>query len=145
MKAPPRLVESDTSWNISSNLSQLFLHCDVKNIGSLAFWRESRYIYNSKNVEVNDLTKVELVNAVAEKSGLTKKDSEKAVTAMLDGITGALANGDSVSIVGFGTFEVKSRAARIGVNPRTKEPLQIAASSLPTFRAGKSLKEAVSK
>ncbi len=93
------------------------------------------------------MTKVELVNAVAEKSGLTKKDSEKAVTAMLDGITGALAGGDSVSIVGFGTFEVKSRAARTGVNPRTKEPLQIAASSLPTFRAAKSksLKEAVSK
>ncbi len=91
------------------------------------------------------MTKVELVNAVAEKSGLTKKDSEKAVTAMLDGITGALAGGDSVSIVGFGTFEVKSRAARTGVNPRTKEPLQIEASQLPTFRAGKSLKEAVSK
>ncbi len=91
------------------------------------------------------MTKVELVNAVAEKSGLTKKDSEKAVTAMLDGITGALAGGDSVSIVGFGTFEVKSRAARTGVNPRTKEPLQIEASQLPTFRAGKSLKEAVSQ
>ncbi len=91
------------------------------------------------------MTKVELVNAVAEKSGLTKKDSEKAVTAMLEGITGALTNGDSVSIVGFGTFEVKSRAARTGVNPRTKEPLQIEASQLPTFRAGKSLKEAVSK
>ena len=91
------------------------------------------------------MTKVELVNAVAEKSGMTKKDSEKAVSAMLEGITGALANGDSVSIVGFGTFEVKSRAARQGINPRTKEPLQIAASSLPTFRAGKSLKESVSK
>ncbi len=91
------------------------------------------------------MTKVELVGAVAEKTGMSKKDSEKAVTAMIEGISGALAGGDSVSIVGFGTFEVKSRAARTGVNPRTKEPLQIAASHLPTFRAGKTLKEAVSK
>jgi DNA-binding protein HU-beta len=86
-----------------------------------------------------------LVNAVSEKAGLTKKDSEKVVSAMIDGITTALSSGDSVSLVGFGTFEVKSRAARTGINPRTKEPLKIAASKLPTFRAGKSLKEAVSK
>ncbi len=91
------------------------------------------------------MTKAELVIAVAEKSGLTKKDSEKAVSAMIDGITDALTNGDNVSITGFGTFEVKTRAARQGINPRTKEPLQIASSQLPAFRAGKTLKEAVSK
>jgi DNA-binding protein HU-beta len=91
------------------------------------------------------MTKAELINAVADKTDLTKKDSDKAVTAMIESITEALTNEDSVSLVGFGTFEVKNRAARQGINPRTKEPLQIEAGKLPVFRAGKSLKEAVSK
>ena len=89
------------------------------------------------------MTKAELINAVAEKSSLTKKDSDKAVTAVIDTITEALVNGDKVSLVGFGTFEVKDRAARKGINPRTKEPMPIPASKLPAFKAGKALKEAV--
>jgi len=89
------------------------------------------------------MTKAELISAVAEKSNLTKKDSDKAVTAVIDAITEALVNGDKVSLVGFGTFEVKNRAARKGINPRTKEPMPIPASKLPAFKAGKALKEAV--
>jgi DNA-binding protein HU-beta len=91
------------------------------------------------------MTKAELINAVAEKSDLTKKDSEKAVSAVIDAITEALVSGDKVSLVGFGTFEVKSRAARKGINPRTKEPMPIPASKLPAFKAGKALKESVAK
>lgn len=91
------------------------------------------------------MTKAELVNVIAEKSGFTKKDSETALSAVLDSITDALVAGDKVSLIGFGTFEVKHRAARTGVNPRTKEQIPIAASSLPAFKAGKALKDAVAK
>jgi DNA-binding protein HU-beta len=91
------------------------------------------------------MTKAELISAVAEKSNLTKKDSEKAVTAVIDSITEALVEGEKVSLVGFGTFEVKSRAARKGINPRTKEPMPIPASKLPAFKAGKALKESVAQ
>ncbi len=91
------------------------------------------------------MTKAELISAVAEKSGLTKKDSDKAVSAVIDSVTDALVHGDKVSLVGFGTFEVKNRAARKGINPRTKEPMQIESSKLPTFKAGKALKESVAK
>lgn len=91
------------------------------------------------------MTKAELISVVAEKSELTKKDSEKAVGAVIDAITEALVDGDKVSLVGFGTFEVKDRAARKGINPRTKEPMPIPASKLPSFKAGKALKEAVSE
>jgi len=89
------------------------------------------------------MTKAELISAVAEKSGLTKKDSDKAVSAVIDAITEALVAGDKVSLVGFGTFEVKDRAARKGINPRTKEPMPIPASKLPAFKAGKALKDSV--
>lgn len=91
------------------------------------------------------MTKTELISAVAEKSGFTKKDADKAVNSVLDAITEALASGDKVSLVGFGMFEVRERAARKGHNPRTKEPMDIPASSLPVFKAGKSLKKAVVK
>jgi len=91
------------------------------------------------------MTKAELVSAVAEKTGFTKKDSDKMVAAVMDAITEALVAGDKVSLVGFGTFEVKSRAARQGINPRTKESMPIPASRLPAFKAGKALKEAVAK
>lgn len=89
------------------------------------------------------MTKVELVNAVAEKAGLSKKDSEKAVAAFISSVTDALKQGDKLSLVGFGTFEVKARAARTGINPRTKEPITIAASKNPVFKAGKALKDAI--
>jgi len=89
------------------------------------------------------MTKAELISAVAEKADMTKKDSDKAVSAVIDAITEALVNGDKVSLVGFGTFEVKNRSARNGINPRTKEAMPIPASKLPSFKAGKALKEAV--
>jgi len=91
------------------------------------------------------MTKADLINVVAQKTGLTKKDSETAVAAVLEAVTEALAGGDKVSLVGFGTFEVKNRAERKGINPRTKEEISIAASKLPSFKAGKALKDAVSK
>ncbi len=91
------------------------------------------------------MTKADLINVVAQKAGLTKKDSEIAVSAVLEAVTEALAGGDKVSLVGFGTFEVKNRAERKGINPRTKEEISIAASKLPSFKAGKALKDAVSK
>ena len=91
------------------------------------------------------MTKTELVNQVASKAGLSKKDGEKAVSAVIDAITEALVNGEKIQLVGFGTFEVKSRGERKGRNPRTKEEIVIPAAKLPTFKAGKALKDAVSK
>ena len=91
------------------------------------------------------MTKAELINAVAQKTELSKKDSEKAVVAVLDAISETLAAGEKVALVGFGTFEVKERAAREGINPRTKEKIEITSSKLPSFKAGKALKEIVSK
>ena len=89
------------------------------------------------------MNKAELVSAVAEKTDLTKKDVEKALTALLDSIEDALARGDKVQLVGFGTFEVRERAARKGRNPQPGEEIDIAASRVPVFKAGKSLREAV--
>ena len=89
------------------------------------------------------MTKGELVAQVAETTGLTKKDAEKAVGAFVDAVTGALKKGDKVALVGFGTFEVRNRPARIGRNPRTKEEIKIPATKAPAFKAGKALKEAV--
>ena len=89
------------------------------------------------------MTKVELIAAVAATAGLTKKDAEKAVSATLDVITEALQKGDKVSLVGFGTFEVRERKERQGRNPQTREPMTIPASKLPAFSAGKALRDAV--
>ena len=91
------------------------------------------------------MNKAELIAAVAEKATLSKKDSEAAVNAALEAITAALQDGDKVQLVGFGSFEVKKRAARTGRNPRTKEVVEIPASQVPVFKAGKALKDAVSK
>lgn len=91
------------------------------------------------------MNKSELINAVAEKTALSKKDSEAAVTAVLDAITAALVEGEEVRLVGFGTFEVKKREARIGRNPKTKEEIHIAATKVPAFKPGKALKEMISK
>ena len=89
------------------------------------------------------MNKAELINAVAEKAGLSKKDTETVVNAVVDVITAALAEGDKVQLVGFGAFEVKARAERIGRNPKTKESIKIPASKAPVFKPGKALKEAV--
>ena len=91
------------------------------------------------------MNKTELIAAVAEKAGLSKKDSEKAVAAVFESITAALVAGEKVSLVGFGGFEVRKREARIGRNPQTNKPIKIAASCAPAFKAGKALKDAVNK
>ena len=91
------------------------------------------------------MNKTELVNAVAEKADFSKKDADKAVAAVLDSITDALAQGDKVQIVGLGTFEVRARAEKQGRNPKTGEAMIVPASNLPAFKAGKALKEAVAK
>ena len=89
------------------------------------------------------VTKQELVDAVAESAGLTKANAAAAVDAVFEAITAALADGDQVSMVGFGTFKVRERAARKGRNPQTNEESEIAASKVPAFTAGKKLKDAV--
>lgn len=91
------------------------------------------------------MTKAELVSAIAEKTEFTKKDSETALAAVIESITEALKKGDKVALVGFGTFEVRARAARTGINPQTKKKIKIPAAKVPAFKAGKALKEAVSK
>ena len=89
------------------------------------------------------MNKVELVAAVAEQAGLSKKDAEKAVKAFTDAVSAELAKGGKVQLVGFGTFEVSERAAREGRNPQSGEKLVIAASKTPKFKAGKALKDMV--
>lgn len=91
------------------------------------------------------MTKSDLISVVAGKTGISKKDSDKAVTAVFEAITEALKEGDKVALVGFGTFDVKHREERQGINPRTKEAITIAASKLPAFKAGKALKDAVAE
>ena len=91
------------------------------------------------------MNKAELINAVAASADCSKKDAEAVITAALDTITAALKDGYKVQLVGFGSFEVKKRAARIGRNPKTKESIEIPASVVPVFKAGKALKDAVAK
>ena len=91
------------------------------------------------------MNKAELVAAVAARTGLSKKDSENAVNAVVDVVTEALVKGEKVQIVGFGAFDVKERAERIGRNPQTKKEIKIPASKVPQFKAGKALKDAVAK
>ena len=91
------------------------------------------------------MNKTELVAAVAEKTGMSKKDSEKAVNAAFDSITEALAAGEEAQLVGLGAPEVKERNARVGRNPKTKETIEIPASRVASFKVGKALKDAVSK
>ena len=91
------------------------------------------------------MNKAELITAAAEKAGITRKDAEKAISAALEVITEELVAGERVSIVGFGSFNVKTRGERVGRNPRTREEITIAASRVPQFKAGKALKDAVAK
>lgn len=91
------------------------------------------------------MNKMDLVASVAEKTDLTKKEAEKVVNAVLASIEEALAQGEKVQLVGFGTFEIKERAARVGRNPRTGEEIQISATRAPVFKAGKALKDAVAR
>lgn len=89
------------------------------------------------------MNKNELITAVSERTGLTKKDSEKAVNAVIDSIQHALTQGEKVALVGFGTFEVRSRKPRIGRNPQTGQAIKIPASKVPAFKAGKQLRDAI--
>ncbi|HCO62944.1 MAG TPA: integration host factor subunit alpha [Clostridiales bacterium] len=91
------------------------------------------------------MNKAELITAAAEKANLSKKDTEAAITAALEVITEALTKDEKVQLVGFGSFETKNRAARIGRNPRTKEQIEIPASKLPVFKPGKALKDAIAE
>lgn len=89
------------------------------------------------------MKKQELVAAISQEAEISKKDADRALTAAINAITKALADGDKIQLVGFGTFEVRERAARTGKNPRTGEMIDIAASKVPAFKAGRALKEAV--
>ncbi len=91
------------------------------------------------------MNKSELVDAVASKVEFSKKDSEKAINAVFAAIKDALAAGEKVQLVGFGTFEVRRRSARTGLNPQTKKAIKIPATKVPAFKAGKVLKDAVAK
>ena len=91
------------------------------------------------------MNKTELVAAIAEKTDLTKKDAELALTAVVESITEALEKGDKVQLIGFGSFEVKTRAARTAFNPQTKQPIELEEVKYPTFKAGKALKDRVAK
>ncbi len=89
------------------------------------------------------MNKLELIAAIADKTGFSKKDSEKALAAFTEVVTEELVKKNKVQIVGFGTFEARERAARKGINPLTKQPIDIEASVVPAFKAGKALKDAV--
>ena len=91
------------------------------------------------------MNKTELIAAVAESAGLTKKDTERIVNAAIDTITASLVKGEKVQISGFGTFETKEREARVGRNPHTKEEIHIPATRVPGFKASKALKDIVAK
>ena len=91
------------------------------------------------------MNKKELIAAAAAKAGTTQKDAEAVINAALETLTAALANGDRVQVSGFGIFEVKTREARVGRNPKTKEAINIPASKVPAFKASKTLKDAVAK
>ena len=89
------------------------------------------------------MNKTELINAIAENANLSKKDAEAAVNAFTSVVADALKKGEKVQLIGFGSFEVKERSARVGINPLTREKIEIAASKVPAFVAGKGLKDAI--
>lgn len=91
------------------------------------------------------MTKAELIAAIAEKAGMTKKDADAALSATIDTITDTLTKGEKLQLVGFGTFEVRERAAREGINPQSKAKIKIPATKVPAFKAGRALKDAVAK
>lgn len=91
------------------------------------------------------MNKTELIAEIAKKTGLSKKDAEKALNATVETVSEAMAAGNKVQLVGFGSFETKTRAAHVGRNPRTKEAMQFPAKTVPVFKAGKALKEKVAK
>lgn len=120
------------------------------NIYSTSFNADTKKLSNDLFVEnyfleVLKMNKTELVASIADKAGISKKDAEKALSAFLDTVADELKKGKKVQLVGFGTFEVRERAERTGINPQTKQTIKIAASKNPVFKAGKALKDSVSK
>lgn len=105
--------------------------------------QEKKVVAAAAEKETNSVSKSALIEAIAEKSGLTKAAAGKALEATLESISEALVAGKSITLIGFGTFGVKTRAARKGFNPLTKEPMDIAEARVASFKAGKKLKEAV--
>lgn len=91
------------------------------------------------------MNKADLISAISDNSGLTKKDCEKVYAATFNAIAGALADGEKIQVLGFGTFEVRDRSARVGKNPSTGEKMDIPATRYPAFKAGKALKDSVAK
>lgn len=89
------------------------------------------------------MNKLELINDMADRAKISKADAEKALNTFLDSVTATLKKGEKIQLMGFGTFEVKERAAREGMNPQTKEKIEIPASKVPSFKAGKALKDSV--
>jgi DNA-binding protein HU-beta len=114
--------------------------CILPTTGVIARWRK---FFNYGSLKGGLMNKGELIESVAASAGLSKADAGRAVDAIIESIAGALKGGSQVSLVGFGTFTVKARAARQGRNPRTGETIQIKASNVPGFKAGKALKDAV--
>jgi DNA-binding protein HU-beta len=115
-------------------------------------WQKKEYSFGKANrstdnliKEVKDLNKTELIAAVAAKAGFSKKVAGEAVDAVVSAVSDALKKGDKVTLIGFGTFEVRTRKARKGVNPATRTPIKIPAAKVPAFKAGKALKDAVAK
>ena len=102
-------------------------------------------LYVKKKWEVHSMNKSELVTSMAEKSGVSKKDAEKVLNSFIESVQEALVRGEKVQLVGFGSFEVRQRAERKGRNPQTKEEIIIPASTVPVFKVGKALKDAVAK
>ena len=116
-----------------------------KSVAILPHVRYNRFISeaNTKLQGESTMNKTELITTMAEASGLSKKDCDAALAAFIATIETALKSGDKVQLVGFGSFEVRERAARTGRNPRTKEPVEIPASKAPAFKAGQAFKEAI--
>ena len=102
-------------------------------------------VYILMEKEILSMNKLELVSAIAEQANLTKKDAEAALKAFVDSVEGSLKKGEKVQLVGFGTFEVRERAARVGRNPQTGAEMKIDAAKVLTFKAGKALKELINK
>ena len=101
------------------------------------------FIVSTNKKKQNSMNKSELINAIAEEAGLTKVDAKKALEATVKSISVALAAGDRISLVGFGTFSVTQRSARPGINPATKQPIQIAAKKIAKFKAGSELTSSI--
>jgi len=126
------ILFDDQTYKNGQNSEQMILNSYFVLILFVSFWEE-----------VNVMNKTDLINAVAEKSELSKKDATKAVDAVFEAVMDSLKNGEKVQLIGFGNFEVRERSARKGRNPQTGEEIEIPASKVPAFKPGKALKDVV--